>query len=145
MGQSNPQLRDMARQLLERERRQAEKPADVGEASERTFQRLQEHMSNLIGRVGFQALMTRAAHLTRAEAGWIESIAIERESRVTLQGLDVVLEREGAARAMEGMVLLLANLIGLLCTFIGEELTLRLLRRIWEEIPRLTPGSKEGE
>ena len=36
----------------------------------------------------------------------------------------------------DGATALLAHLIGLLFTFIGEELTLQIVQRIWTEVPR---------
>ena len=147
MGQQNFRFRDLSRQLLDHERRQGDAPAELVPAMEGTFRRLHEHLCNLVGEAGFQALLERAAHLTRTEAGWIESITIQPEPALTLRGLAERIESEGAARVMDGLALLLANLIGLLCTFIGESLTLLLIRRIWPEVALEIPGSgsKEGK
>jgi len=147
MGQQNLKFRDLAQQLLDHERGQRDTPVELVPAMDGAFQRLHEHMLNLIGQEGFQALLARAAHLTRAEAGWIESITIQTGPVLTLNGLAERIESEGAAEVIDGLVLLLANLIGLLCTFIGEPLTMLLIRRIWPEVPLEDPdsGSKEGK
>lgn len=147
MGQQNLKFRDLARNLLDHERGQRDTPAELVPAIEGGFRRLHEHMFNLIGQTGFQALLARAAHLTAAEARWIESITIQVAPVLTLQGLAERIESEGADQTMDGLVLLLANLIGLLCTFIGESLTLLLIGRIWPDVPLENPGagSKEGE
>lgn len=163
MGQQNFRFHDLARQLLgdergdegghERghgrghERGRQDTAADLVAAMEGAFRRLHEHTCKLIGRAGFQALVARAAHLTSAEAGWIESITFRAEPVLTLEGLSERIESEGAGPVFDGLALLLANLIGLLCTFIGESLTLLLVRRIWPEVAPEFPGSgsKEGK
>lgn len=141
MGQQNFQFRDLARRLLDHERGGRDTPVELAPAMEGAFRRLHEHMHNLIGQAGFQALLARAAHLTRTEAPWIESITIQVEPVLTLTGLAERVESQGAAEVTEGLKLLLANLIGLLCTFIGDSLTLLLIRRIWPEVALETPGS----
>lgn len=147
MGQQNFQFRDLARRVLDHERGGRDTLVELVPAMEGAFRRLHEHMHNLLGQAGFQALLARAAHLTRTEAPWIESITIHVVPVFTLTGLAERVNREGAAEVIEGLELLLANLIGLLCTFIGDSLTLLLIRRIWPEVALETPdsGSKEGK
>lgn len=147
MGQQNFRFRDLARQLLDHERARQDTAADLVPVIEGAFRRLHEHTCKLIGPAGFQALVHRAAHLTSAEAGWIESISFHAEPDLILVGLSERIESEGAAPVIDGLALLLANLIGLLCTFIGESLTLLLVRRIWPEVALEFPGSgsKEGK
>lgn len=147
MGQQNSKFRDLARQLLEHERGQRDTPVDLVSTVERTFRRLHENIRNLIGQAGFQALLARAVHLTRTEAVWIQSITIHLEPVFTLTGLAERIESEGGDQVMDGLVILLANLIGLLCTFIGEPLTLLLIGRIWPEVASELSGSgsKEGK
>lgn len=147
MGQQNLRFRDLARQLLDHERERQDAAADLVPVIEQAFRRLHEHTSKLIGPAGFQALVTRAAHLTSAEAGWIESMTFQAEPDLTLVGLSERIESEGAGPVIDGLVLLLANLIGLLCTFIGDSLTLLLIRRIWPEVAFEAPGpgSREGK
>lgn len=147
MGRQNLKFRDLAQQLLDHERGQRDTPVELVPALEGAFRRLHEHMLNLIGRAGFQALLARAAHLSRSEAEWIATITIHVEPVLSLQGLAERIESEGSAEVMKGLELLLANLIGLLGTFIGEPLTLLLIRRIWPDVPLENPGSgsKEGK
>ena len=146
MGQQNLKFRDLARRLLDHERGGRDTPVELVPAMEGAFRRLYEHMHNLIGQAGIQALLARAAHLTRTEARWIESITIHVEPILTLTGLAERVESEGAAEVFEGLELLLANIIGLLCTFIGDSLTMLLIRRIWPEVALETAGSgSEGE
>jgi hypothetical protein len=38
-------------------------------------------------------------------------------------------------KIFEGRVVLLAQLLGLLVAFIGEDLTLRLVREVWPKLP----------
>jgi hypothetical protein len=41
----------------------------------------------------------------------------------------------GTEPALRGGAALLATLLDLFCTFIGEELTLRQVRRVWTDLP----------
>jgi hypothetical protein len=51
----------------------------------------------------------------------------------SLKGLDELGPQKNNHRAEEGGALLVAQLLGLLSTFIGEGLTLRLVQGVWPE------------
>jgi hypothetical protein len=53
----------------------------------------------------------------------------------TLEGLEALHERLQPGELREGKGLLLAQLLGLLVTFIGPSLTSRLVGEIWPQIP----------
>jgi hypothetical protein len=63
-----------------------------------------------------------------------------------LGGLEQLPAQLGLEEFFEGRVVLLAQLLGLLVAFIGENLTLRLVREVWPKVPlkdiELTKGGK---
>ena len=84
----------------------------------------------LIGDLGLRALSARALHLTKRDYP-LES-AVEGNGEMS-EALGEWLEQLDAARAAEAAPAMLAALGGLLTTFIGEGLTLRLLRKAWPD------------
>lgn len=92
-----------------------------------------------MGNIGFKALLSRALALAAAE---IPSL---RTWQINADGSFERAEGVGA----EGGVVLVAQLFGLLATFIGEELTLRLVREVWPKAPfdksDFGKGSKNAE
>jgi hypothetical protein len=51
----------------------------------------------------------------------------------SLKGLDELASQTNKKRARDGGAILIAQLIGLLLTFIGEGLTLRVVQDVWPE------------
>lgn len=84
-----------------------------------------------MGSTGFHALLSRALAVARAEAPGLRAVQIKPDG--TLAFLD-----EPGARAnpdeLAGGAELVAQLIGLLQAFIGESLTLRMLRNVWPKL-----------
>ena len=83
----------------------------------------------LIGELGLKALSARALHLTKHDYP-LETVSGEGELS---EGLGEWLEQLDAARVPDAAPAMLATLGGLLTTFIGDGLTLRLLRKAWPD------------
>ena len=65
----------------------------------------------------------------------------------SLQGLDELGPQVGKDQTAEGGAILIAQLIGLLLTFIGEGLTLRMVQDVWPEAAfdgRVSEGAKKA-
>ena len=86
-----------------------------------------------MGNVGFSALQSRALALANGQFPWLGEVRIKADGG--FEGLDAVDAQVGPEEFLEGCVILFAQLLGLLVTFIGEELTLRLMREVWPELP----------
>jgi len=95
-------------------------------------EKLRPHLAMLMGNVGFSALLSRALVLANAEVPWLRAVHVKAGS---LEGLDELGAQVTPAEIFEGRVVLLAQLLGLLVAFIGERLTLSLVREIWPRIP----------
>ncbi len=139
MTEGTARLRDVARRILVQELGDRRAPAEVAAAIEVVFASLYGLMRNLIGQNGFQALISRAVYLSSKEFPWIDTIELRAESTLTLRHLDAVVEAEGVERARDGAAALMGTVIGLLFSFLGTDLTLRLLRRSWAFDPDDSP------
>ena len=95
-------------------------------------EKLRPHLATLMGKVGFRALLSRALVLTNAEVPWLGALRVNADG--SLQGLDELDAQVDPEKILEGRVVLLAQLLGLLVAFIGENLTLRLVREVWPKL-----------
>ena len=89
-------------------------------------------MVTLMGDTGFRALLSRA--LARAEADVPSLRAVKVEADGSLAGLDKLELQAAPEQLAEGRVVLVSQLLGLLVAFIGETLTLHLVREIWPKL-----------
>lgn len=98
------------------------------------FEKLRIHLEALMGVAGFRALLLRALALAAAESPWLGSVHVKPNG--SLEWPDESDNKSSdSGDAFQGGVVLLANLIALLKTFIGELLTLRIVHDIWPKIP----------
>jgi hypothetical protein len=90
-------------------------------------------MSRFAGPDGFSALLRRALALAAAEAPQVRSIQARADG--SLDGLEALVETDADTGGTEAAVAITTHLLGLLVTFIGEPLTLRLVRDAWPDVP----------
>lgn len=105
-------------------------------------QRLCAHLATFMGDVGIQALQSRALELATADVAWLSAVSVKADG--SLGGLDAPEADVSPAEHARAAVALLARLVDLLATFIGEELTLQLVREAWPDLPLDLPGSGKG-
>ena len=131
MDQATPALRNLARRLLALEVNQTERLYQEMQAALRVFEKLRSYLFKMVGSAGFQALLARAVVLATAEVGWLKVVRVQDDT--TLQGFQEAAQQQPAKAVTLGSTVLLAQLLGLLVTFIGEALTLRLVQEVWPE------------
>lgn len=119
-------IRELARRLLaiEAENHGGEPGAEAA----RVLERLRESLSRFAGPDGFAVLFRRATVLARAEQPSLPQVKSAGE-----YGLDDFLTAAGSTDK-EAVTVLVAYLLGLLVTFIGEQLTIRLVRDAWPDV-----------
>jgi len=100
-------------------------------AALRVYEKLRRPISALAGVAGFRSLVSRALTLARAEAPSLSAVQVAADG--SLKGLDELASQIGKEQARDGGAILIAQLTGLLFTFIGESLTLRLVQDVWPE------------
>ncbi len=95
-------------------------------------EKLRIPLTKFAGAEGFASLLRRALVLAGAEVPSLQSIKVGAEGR--LEGFEQLPADTGtAAGGREAAVAITSHLLGLLGTFIGEPLTLRLVREAWPE------------
>lgn len=120
-----PTTRELAQRLLLYEEVERGHAPTKMEPVCRVCDKLRRPLTTLAGGAGFRSLLARALTLAKQEAPALG--AWEVKSDGSLAGMN------GEA-ALSGAVLI-AHLIGLMMTFIGESLTMRLVHDVWVDLP----------
>jgi hypothetical protein len=143
MNTATPAIQNLARRLIALEAAGVPSDGLVAEAV-RACEKLRVPLAKLAGVAGFRSLMTRAMALATAEAPWLASVQVRADG--SLEGFDADGLYQGAVPSGEPGVVVVAQLLGLLVTFIGEPLTLRIVRDAWPHAPvaGMDAGSGEG-
>ena len=128
---SLPESRYLAQRLLTYEAVAGKNSETTESAAFRVCAKLRRPLITLAGVAGFRSLLSRALTLARAEAPSLSAVQIAADG--SLQGLDEMEPQIGKDQAREGGAILIAQLIGLLLTFIGEGLTLSMVQTVWPE------------
>lgn len=128
---SIPESRHLAQRLLTYEAVAGENSEPAESAAFRVCAKLRRPLITLAGVAGFRSLLCRALMLARAEAPTLSAVQIAADG--SLKGLDELASQTDKKQARDGGAILVAQLIGLLLTFIGKGLTLRLVEDVWPE------------
>jgi len=102
----------------------------------RVYEKLHQSLGEFVGVAGFLSLASRALALAKTEDPSLSAARVAADG--SLQGLgefepqiDIDKKRATEYPAGDGEVILIARLLGLLLIFLGEALTLSLLRNAW--------------
>lgn len=127
MMQRSPTLQGLARRLLDQE---AGGTNDAGVViAHSALERMRLHLTPLVGVVGYNTLLSRALALASRDVEWLEPIRVAADG--SLQGMQAAGQGLDPAEAARGGAAILSLLLELLVTFIGEDLTLRLIHDAW--------------
>jgi len=126
-----PGMRDIAHRLLEYEAAAGKTSDPMESPTLRVYEKLRSSLGEFVGTAAFQSLATRALTLARPETPSLSSAWISEDGSLRGQGeienqFDI--DNDGAG---EGGIVLIARLLGLLRLFLGEAMTLNLLRNAW--------------
>jgi hypothetical protein len=129
----SPTIRELAHRLLAYEgARENDEKVNVL-AFVLVVDKLRRPLVTLAGLAGFRSLLARALTLAKTQTPGLEGAQIEPDGSLTgLGDNEVQIEEPGA--------ILVAQLLGLLVTFIGEHLMLTLVRDAWPDLPILDDG-----
>lgn len=123
------ELKEFARRLLACEVASRKPGGAKDSAAFQVVEKLRGPLAKLLGTGGFRALFSRALALANGEVAWLRALHIKADGSLEgLEELEAKLDRDAIAR---GEVALVAQLLGLLVTFIGLPLTLGLIRGAW--------------
>jgi hypothetical protein len=133
---SSPTTRDLARCLLNCEAASTGSSESMEAAVPRVYEKLRQSLSAFAGAAAFESLAFRALTQAQSEAPSLCAVKVAEDG--VLHGLgevepqiDIDKDLTGKFPADDAGIILIARLLGLLLVFLGEALTLSLLRVTW--------------
>ena len=117
--------RDLARSLVASEADASTTTLQAEPATVRVYERLRRQLGAPVGVDGFQALASRALALAKSESPRLNAVQVTADGG--LRGLGEVESRIEEDEGSEAGIILIAQLLGLFLTFLGEATTLRLM------------------
>jgi len=132
MNPPTPAMRNLGLWLLAQEDI-AGKPSEKMDATFRVCGKLRNSLSTLAGAAGYRSLISRALTLAKKEAPSLGKVQVKEDG--SLECIGVIELEQGMHETAKGGAVLVAQLLGLLFTFIGQALTLRLVRDLWPDAP----------
>jgi hypothetical protein len=130
MDSASTSMRALAQRLLAQERANASATDPRQHEAVRVCEALRVSLSRLAGPEGFASLLRRAVALARKEAPVLETLRLKPDE--CLKDLEQLAADASGAGADAGAAII-AYLLELLVAFIGESLTLRLVRESWPD------------
>lgn len=125
MNRVTPKLRIHAQRIIAYEMSRNASSKSTSAAAFVAIGTLGPHFGALMGAAGFRALISRALVLANAEVAWLHNLRVNKDG--SFEGLNELEVQVSPEEIANGGIVLLAQLLALLVTFIGEDLTLRLL------------------
>jgi hypothetical protein len=125
-------MRDFAKRIMAYEMMRSKASRPKAPSDVRVFEKLRPHLATLMGNAGFRALLSRSLALAVADVPSLRAVHVN--SAGSLDGFNQSEAEVDREETSQGEVALLAQLFDLLTEFIGEGLTLRLLRDVWPKI-----------
>jgi hypothetical protein len=125
------EMRDLAQGLLEYEAGAGKNSEPIESPTLRVYEKLRQSLGAFVGVAGFYSLASRALALAKPEAPSLGAARVSADG--ALQGLgEIETQFEiDKNQAGDGGIIFIASLLGLLRIFVGEALTLSLLRNEW--------------
>jgi hypothetical protein len=128
MNRATQKMQDLAERLIVYESEHLKSCAAIT-ADFSATEKLRPFLETFMGNAGFRALLMRALALAGEEVPWLREVQVN--STGSLEVPHELSEKMAAKAVREGGVMLLAQLLGLMVAFIGEKLTLQLMRDVW--------------
>jgi hypothetical protein len=117
--------RDLARSLVASEADASTTSLHSEPATVRVYERLRRQLGAPVGVDGFQSLASRALALAKSQSPRLSAVQVTADG--ALRGLGEVESQTDADEDGEAGINLIAQLLGLFLTFLGEATTLRLI------------------
>jgi hypothetical protein len=124
----SPQIREFAERLFADEAATASPSKAKMLVAFGVCEKLRRPLTTLAGVIGFHSLLLRALTLAKREAPSLSAVEVTADGSLQDGNVEPNLDNHD-----DGGVLLVAHLLGLLFTFVGETLTLRLVHDVWPD------------
>lgn len=131
MSTTSPEIQVLARQLLAFEAARDNSLDARVDVAERVIAELRMRLIRLTGVEGFRSLLSRALTLAKAEAPALTMVQVRADG--SLEGFNGIEQGQEAGATGQAGIVLVAQLLELLVTFIGAPLTLRLVHDKWPD------------
>ena len=135
--------RDLARSLVASEAEASTTALETEPASVRVYERLRRQLSAKVGVGGFQALASRALALAKSQSPRL--IAVQVTATGGLRGFGEAESQTDADEDGEAGIILIAQLLALFLTFLGEATTLRLIEDLRLQVDVKTEAATNPE
>jgi hypothetical protein len=129
MARATPTMRSLADDLIFHETSNNRSAQAKTQAAFSVVEKLRPHLANLMGIGGFRALLSRALVLGKAEVSWLGLVQVNGSG--SLEGWEAPCSQLDPVEFLEGRIVLLAQLLGLLMALIGPGLMSRLVGEVW--------------
>jgi hypothetical protein len=139
-------MRELAHRLLVYEAGATKTPEPVDSTTLRVYEKLRQSLDAFAGTAAFHSLASRALTMAKSEIPSLRAVQVSEDG--ALRGLghglgqglsefgpQIHLDKDRAAEhgAGDAGIALIARLLGLLLIFLGEPITLNLLRTAWPD------------
>jgi len=130
---------DLAAWALATEMGDGRELKDLHIAAERVCHKLCQPLSALVTVEGYQALLDRAIQVAAVEFPFLDESS--KGPSTSSHCLGNIATSDGILKStvLDGLTAVLAGVIGLSITFIGEGLTVRAVREVWPDAPAIGP------
>lgn len=135
--------RDLARSLIAREADASTASLHLQPATVRVYEKLRRQLGVPVGVDGFQALASRALALARSQSPRLSEVQVNANGG--LRGLGEVGSWADADEDGEAGIILIAQLLGLFLTLLGEATTLGLIEDLRHQADSDTASAKTTE
>jgi len=138
MDSISPASRDLARRLLAGEPARGKNSGGGSSAASRppavgVCDKLRTVLMTFAGMAGYRSLLKRALTLAAARAPELQGVTVMSDG--SLSGIEDVESGKSKGAVREWEKVLVAQLLDLLVTFIGEVLMVQLVRQAWPDLP----------
>jgi hypothetical protein len=131
MNAPSASMQDLAHRLVALEAtNQTASGSDMHEVA-RVSEKLRVSLTRFAGADGFTALLRRALALARGDVPSLQAVTVKADGRI--EGF-VEFAAQTSNRETDGGISIIARLLELLVTFVGESLTLQLVREAWPDL-----------
>jgi len=136
-------IQGVVQRLIAEERRASNVPEEGGRVGFRVCEKLRLPLTTFAGVAGYRSLLARALVLAKADSPLLSGVQLKPDGSFEYSAeLEAQLCTDKAAAAGAAVV---TQLLGLLVTFVGEALTLRLLNDVWPKAALKDPNSVEKQ
>jgi hypothetical protein len=105
-------------------------PPRLASAFNKLCDRLRDHLQPLFGTTAVTALFARALHVSTAEFPWLAKVIGKNGDGCSMDVLPTIQDVD-IGTLPDGLATVLAHNIGLLSTFVGDDLVLPLVQEAW--------------